>query len=46
VRRGGVALRLYENSLAIAMFVLFIASWARHAVGGVAAFNDEQAQHG
>lgn len=46
VRRGGVVLRIYENSLAIAFFVLFFASWALHAVGGTAAYNDEQVQHG
>ena len=46
VRRGGLWLKLYENSLAIAFFALFFASWALHALGGVAAFNEEQIQHG
>lgn len=46
VRRGGVILWLYENSLALAFFVLFGASWALHAVGGAAAFSAEQLQHG
>ncbi|MGE0218219.1 DUF6766 family protein [Mycolicibacterium sp.] len=46
VRRRGSVLALYEHSLAIALFVLFFASWALHAVGGVAAFNEEQLQHG
>jgi hypothetical protein len=46
VRKGGIALPLYEHSLAIAFFVLFFASWALHAMGGAAAFNDEQLQHG
>jgi hypothetical protein len=46
VRKGGWILTLYEHSLAIAFFVLFFASWALHAMGGVAAFNEEQAQHG
>lgn len=46
VRRGGWVLRLYENSLALAFFVLFFASWALHAVGGTAAYNEEQTQHG
>lgn len=46
VRRGGWLLWLYENSLAMAFFVLFFASWALHAVGGTAAFNQEQGQHG
>ena len=46
VRKGGWVLAVYEHSLAIAFFVLFFASWALHAMGGVAAFNEEQAQHG
>jgi hypothetical protein len=46
VRRGGPVLTLYENSLAIAFFALFLASWALHAVGGAKAFNEEQLQHG
>jgi hypothetical protein len=46
VKRGGVILTLYENSLAIAFFVLFVASVALHAAGGVVAYNDEGAQHG
>jgi hypothetical protein len=46
VRRGGLALALYEHSLAIAFFVLFFASLALHAVGGRAAFNEEQVEHG
>jgi hypothetical protein len=46
VRHGGWPLALYEHSLAIAFFVLFFASWALHAVGGVNAFNEEQVQHG
>ncbi|MFC7674972.1 DUF6766 family protein [Mycolicibacterium sp. GCM10028919] len=46
VRRGGWPLSLYENSLAIAFFVLFFASMALHALGGSRAFNEEQVQHG
>jgi len=46
VRRGGIILVLYENSLAIAFFMLFFASMALHAVGGRAAYNEEQAEHG
>lgn len=46
VRKGGRVLDIYEHSLAIAFFVLFFASWALHAVGGVKAFNEEQVQHG
>ncbi len=46
VRRDGWWLKLYENSLATALFVLFFASWGLHAVGGTAAFNEEALQHG
>lgn len=46
VRRGGWVVTVYENSMAITFFALFFASWALHASGGVAAFNEEQAQHG
>ncbi len=46
VRAGGLVLAVYEHSLAIAFFVLFFASWALHAMGGVKAFNEEQLQHG
>ena len=46
VRKGGIVLVLYEHSLAIAFFVLFFASMALHAIGGVKAFNEEQLQHG
>jgi hypothetical protein len=46
VRRGGWLLAVYENSLAIAFFALFFASWALHAMGGASAFNEEQTQHG
>ncbi len=45
-RRGGVVLAVYENSLTIAMFSLFIASFLLHAWGGVRAFNQEQLEHG
>ena len=46
VRKGGWVLALYEHSLAIAFFILFFASLALHAIGGVKAFNEEQLQHG
>jgi len=46
VRRGGVWLRLYENSLFVAFVVLFLASMVGHAFGGVAAYNSAQAAHG
>jgi hypothetical protein len=46
VRRGGFVLRVYENSLGLAFAALFLVSFALHAAGGAAAFNEEQAQHG
>ncbi len=46
VRRGGVALRLYENSLSIAFTLLFVLSFTLHAVTGVVEFNEERAAHG
>jgi hypothetical protein len=46
VKRGGLALRLYENSLAITLFLLFLASFALHAVTGAHEYSAEQMQHG
>ena len=46
VRRGGVALRLYEHSLSLALLALFVASFALHVAGGTSAYNQEQAAHG
>jgi len=46
VRRGGVVLTLYENSLAALFFVLFAASIVLHAVGGARAFSADQQSHG
>lgn len=46
VRRGGVALRLYEHSLTLAFVALFLLSFALHAAGGAADYNEEQELHG
>jgi hypothetical protein len=46
VRRGGVVLMLYENSLAALFFVLFAASIVLHAAGGARAYSAEQQSHG
>jgi hypothetical protein len=46
VRRGGWALKLYENSLTIAFFLLFLASFALHAAGGTKEYNQDQMAHG
>jgi hypothetical protein len=46
VHRGGLALKVYERSLTLALFGLFLFSFALHAVAGRAAYNEEQALHG
>ena len=46
VRRGGWQLRLYEHSLGIALALLFVLSFAMHALGGARDYNAEQVAHG
>ena len=46
IRRGGVVLKLYEHSLSILFFVLFLASFLLHAAGGVDEYNQDQQSHG
>jgi hypothetical protein len=46
VKRGGFALKLYEHSLSILLFALFLASFTLHALGGTEAYNEEQQSHG
>lgn len=46
VHRGGLALALYSRSLTLALFGLFLFSFALHAIGGRMSFNEEQLQHG
>ena len=46
VRKGGVALKLYENSLSLAFLLFFLISIATHAATGAAAYNQEQTEHG
>ena len=46
VRRGGLALKLYENSLLLAFAVLFVASVIGHALGGAREYSAEQQAHG
>jgi hypothetical protein len=46
VRRGGWALKLYQNSLFIALFLLFLVSFALHAAGGSKEYNEDQRAHG
>ena len=46
VRRGGVWLRLYMNSLATALLALFLLSFGLHALGGTTAYNEDARLHG
>lgn len=46
VRRGGLLLKLYENSLSLAFLLFFLISITLHAVAGAGVYNDEQAAHG
>jgi len=46
VRRGGLALKLYENSLSLTFLALFLFSFAMHAIGGASAYSQEQVEHG
>jgi hypothetical protein len=46
VRRGGIILKVYENSLSIALFILFALSFSLHAVSGATLYSEEQLQHG
>lgn len=46
VRRGGIWLSLYKNSLFIAFMVMFVAALFLHAAGGAVAYSQEQQEHG
>lgn len=46
VRKGGLVLRLYENSLSLAFVALFLLSFFLHAVGGATETNREALEHG
>lgn len=46
VRKGGIALRLYENSLSLAFLFLFLLSFMLHAVSGAREYNQDQLGHG
>ena len=46
VRSGGWILRLYEHSLSIMFLLLFLASFALHAVGGADEYSSERQSHG
>jgi hypothetical protein len=46
VKRGGWILKIYEHSLSLVLFALFLGSFALHARGGAGVFNEEQLRHG
>jgi hypothetical protein len=46
VRRGGLLLKLYENSLSLTFLLLFLASFALHAASGAREYSLEQLAHG
>ena len=46
VKRGGWVLSVYERSLGLALFLLFLLSWVGHAVGGFAEYRSDQLMHG
>jgi len=46
VKKGGIILKLYEYSLSLAFFLLFLLSFILHGLGGARDFNEEQLAHG
>jgi hypothetical protein len=46
VRRGGIARRIYEHSLALAFALLFLGAFWWHAVSGAGRYSAEQVVHG
>ena len=46
VKRGGLTLKLYQNSLSITLFLLFAISFVLHAYGGAKEYSSEQISHG
>lgn len=46
VKKGGLILKIYENSLAFAFFAMFFLSFALHAVGGAMDYSAQQVQEG
>ena len=45
VRQGGIVLKLYENSLSLAFFLLFAISFLLHAASGAGEYNQDQRLH-
>jgi hypothetical protein len=46
VRRGGLVLKLYENSLSLAFLLLFLVSFVLHAASGAREYSSDQLAHG
>jgi hypothetical protein len=46
VRRGGLGLLVYKNSLFLAFLLFFLVSFGLHALGGAEEYSSEQLQHG
>ena len=46
VRKGGLALTIYEHSLSLAFLLLFLVSFLLHAISGAREYNADQRQHG
>ena len=46
VRKGGPILKVYEYSLSLAFFLLFVISFTLHAVSGAEEYNQDQREHG
>ena len=46
VRRGRLALKIYENSLSLALALIFVLSFVLHAASGAREFSHEQERHG
>lgn len=46
VRRGGLALKLYEHSLSLVLFSVFVAAFVLHLVSGARTYSEDQVAHG
>jgi hypothetical protein len=46
VRKGGIMLMLYKNSLSIAFFILFLLSFGLHFYGSLKGYNEQQIDKG
>jgi hypothetical protein len=46
VRKGGLVLKLYENSLSLALFLLFALSFGLHALAGAREYTQQELVHG